>query len=68
MVIGTILARFLENATGQNKVPATIFPSRFWKCFQEATKMKDQRLKIISFYQSLYLLPLIAEEFLPIFL
>ena len=31
MVIGTILARFLENATGQNKVPATIFPSRFLK-------------------------------------
>jgi len=29
------------------------------KIFKEATKMKDQKLKIISFYQSLYLLSLI---------
>ncbi|RLE08342.1 MAG: hypothetical protein DRJ06_04660 [Candidatus Aminicenantes bacterium] len=31
MVTGTILAGSLGNVPGQNKVPVTILPSRFWR-------------------------------------
>jgi len=33
MVTGTIIAGCLAYDPGQNKVPVTIFPARFWKHF-----------------------------------
>jgi len=59
MLIGTILARFLENATGQNRVPATIFSSRFWKCFQ--THLAQRKSPLLVKFPKLYIVPLLNK-------
>jgi len=59
MVTGTILAGCLENAPGQNKVPVTIFASRFWKCLPS---------KILALQREFFVLNFLLKEHFPDFL
>jgi len=42
MVTGAISDSCLGHVPGQNKVPVTIFPSQFWRCFSQNRSKKQK--------------------------